>query len=78
MPRSTPPDYELKFADFIRMCADCRKSGVKQVIVASPSTIGDNYAEVVESLSRLAEAGLSLNIASPEPPQRRPKDVARN
>jgi hypothetical protein len=38
--------------------------------VATPSVIGDNYQEMVESLSRLAEAGLSLNIVEPEPPAR--------
>lgn len=78
MPRSIPPDYETKFAEFIRLCTDARKSGVKQVVVATPSVIGDNYHEVVESLSRLAEAGLSLNIAEPEPPARRVTDVSRN
>ncbi len=78
MPRSTPPDYETKFADFIRLCMNARKSGVKQVAVATPSVIGDNYHEVVESLSRLAEAGLSLNIAEPEPPAHRVTDVSRN
>lgn len=78
MPRSTPPDYNSKFADFIRMCAESHKSGVKQLVVATPSVIGDNYAEIVESLSRLAELGLVLSIAEPEPPARRPADISRN
>lgn len=66
MPRFTPPNYETKFADFIRLCRDAAKSGVKQVVIANPSVIGDTHDELIESLSRLAEAGLGLNIAAPE------------
>ena len=66
MPRFTPPDYETKFADFIRLCRESKKSGVKQVVVANPSVIGDTHDEIIESLSRLAEAGLSLSIATAE------------
>ena len=73
-----PPDYESKFAEFIRTCADARKAGVNQIVVAAPSAIGDNYNEVIESLSRLAEAGLSLNIVGPEPSARPATDVSRN
>ncbi len=75
MPRNTPPNYEKKFADFIRLCQESKATGVKAVAVAAPSVIGDNYDEVIESLSRLAEAGLGLQIADPEPPRR---DVSRN
>lgn len=78
MSRSTPPDYATKFADFIRMCSDARKSGLKTIVVATPSVIGDNYAEIIESLSRLAEAGLGLNVAEPEPPARKASDVSHN
>lgn len=66
MPRFTPPDYETKFADFIRLCRDSAKSGIKQVVVANPSVIGDTHDELIESLSRLAEAGLSLSVTDPE------------
>lgn len=66
MPRFTPAGYEMKFADFIRLCRDSQKSGVKQVIVSNPSVLGDTHDEVVESLSRLAEAGLSLHITTAE------------
>lgn len=66
MPRFTPPDYETKFADFIRLCRESKKSGVKQIMVANPSVLGDTHDELVESLSRLAEAGLSLNISNAE------------
>jgi len=75
MARDTPAQYEKKFADFIRMCVDAQASGIKQIVVPTPATIGDNYPEIIESLSRLAEAGLTLAIASPEP---RRNDVSRN
>ena len=75
MPRQTPKDYEKKFAGFVRLCQEARVSGVKQVVVATPSVIGDTRDEMVESLSRLAEAGLTLQVAQPEPPAR---DTSRN
>ena len=60
----TPPDYEKKFADFIRLCAEAKANGVSQMVIAYPWVIGDNYEEVMESLSRLADAGLSLHIGA--------------
>jgi hypothetical protein len=59
-----PPNYEKKFADFIRLCSEAKMNGVSKVIVAYPWAIGDNYEEIIESLSRLADAGLSLHIAA--------------
>ncbi len=58
--------YEKKFADFLRMCAELKSKGATKVLVAHPSTLGDNYDEVIESLSRLADAGLTLHIAKSE------------
>lgn len=66
MARSTPRDYEKKFADFIRLCRDSKISGVKQIVVTNPSVIGDTHEEIIESLSRLAEAELGLHITNPE------------
>lgn len=66
MPRPTPPNYEVKYADFIRICSSAKKSGLKQVVVSNPSVIGYNYEEIVESLSRLAMAGLALSVVQPE------------
>ena len=60
----TPSDYEKKFAGFIRLCTEAKANGVSQVMIAYPWVIGDNYEEVMESLSRLADAGLSLNIGA--------------
>jgi hypothetical protein len=60
----TPSGYEEKFADFIRLCSEARANGVLEVIVPYPWVLGDNYEEVIESLSRLADANLSLHLAS--------------
>ncbi len=61
---NTPPGYEKKFADFIRLCSEAKANGISQVTVAYPWVIGDTYEEMIESLSRLADAGLSLHIAA--------------
>jgi len=58
--------YSRKFASFIETCEKMKDSGVDCVIVASPSVLGDNYAELIESLSRLAEASLGLRVVSRE------------
>ena len=59
-----PESYEKKFSDFIEMCEKARQDNIPQVIVHHPSVLGDTYEEVIESLSRLADAELSLYIAS--------------
>jgi hypothetical protein len=59
-----PSGYEKKFADFIRLCSEAKAKGVSQVTVAYPWVLGDTYEELVESLSRLADMGLSLHIAA--------------
>jgi hypothetical protein len=61
-PKGSPPGYSEKFADFIRMREDATTSEVKAVVIAKPRVIGDSYEEVIESLSRLADAGLMLSI----------------
>jgi hypothetical protein len=64
MNQTNPSGYEKKFADFIKMCAELKGQGVTQIVIASPVALGDNYEEVIESLSRLADAGLALQIAT--------------
>jgi dihydrodipicolinate synthase/N-acetylneuraminate lyase len=61
---STPRDYEAKFAGFINLCAEAKRNGLKQVMVPYPWVLGDNYEELIESLSRLADAELVLQIAA--------------
>lgn len=64
MPRTIPPGYESKYADFIRLCAEARADNVGHVVIAEPWVLGDTYDEIIESLSRLAEAGLALHVGS--------------
>jgi hypothetical protein len=54
--------YEQKFCDFVRLCDQAEKSGLKEVIIAEPWVLGDTYEEVIESLHRLAQANLALRI----------------
>jgi hypothetical protein len=60
---NTPPGYEKKFADFIKLCAETKAKGIREIVVGYPWVLGDNYEELIESLSRLADAELSLRIA---------------
>jgi hypothetical protein len=61
---STPPGYEKKFADFIRLCSEAKSKGTAQIIIGYPWALGDTYEELIESLSRLADAGLTLHIGA--------------
>ena len=62
--RQTPPDgYEEKFAGFIRACEQAKAEGIPNVVIARPQTLGDTYDEIIQSLWRLADAGLALIIA---------------
>ncbi len=55
--------YEQKFANFIQMCEEAKRNDVGAIVVATPEILGDNFDEVIESLSRLADTGLALHIA---------------
>jgi hypothetical protein len=66
MNHNTPPGYETKFAEFIRLCAELKAKGLTEMVVAYPWALGDNYEELIESLSRVADAGLSLHIVAPK------------
>jgi len=63
-PNGNSENYEEKFASFIKMCEEAKQDNIPQVIISRPQDLGDNYEEIVENLSRLAEAGLSLQITS--------------
>lgn len=54
--------YELKFAGLIRLCENAKVQGLRHVVITWPWVIGDTYEEIVESLSRIAAAGLVLHI----------------
>ncbi len=64
MPRTIPPGYESKYAEFIRLCAETKAANIGHVVIAAPWVLGDTYDEIIESLSRLAEAGLALQVGS--------------
>jgi hypothetical protein len=61
MQHKTPTGYGKKFENFIKLCAKAKADGVSEVLVAAPWVIGDTYEEVIESLGRLADAGLALH-----------------
>jgi hypothetical protein len=71
MNHDTSPGYERKFADIIRLCRESKANGVPNIMIAFPSALGDDYQEVIESLSRLADAGLTLHIVSRNPDSHR-------
>ena len=56
--------YKQKFAGFILVCGKANPSGQDVLIIDHPEVIGDDYEELVESLNRLGDAGLSLSIVS--------------
>ena len=46
------------------MCEKAKQDNVTKVVIAHPRILGDNYGEVIESLARIAEAKLLLQITS--------------
>lgn len=56
--------YADKFERLIRICDKARESRVDTILVATPAVLGDTYAEILESLHRIAKAGLVLSILS--------------
>lgn len=62
---------ETKFREFNALLEDAKMGKVDIVVVAWPKVLGDDYEEIVENLSRLAEANLKLaivgRIPGPEP-----------
>lgn len=63
-PHNKSERYENKFASFIEMCKKAKQDNIPNVIISHPQVLGDNYEEIIESLARLADAGLSLQITS--------------
>ena len=55
--------YEKKFADFIKMLAE---TDAEVVIIHNPTALGDDYAEIIESLNRLSAADKKLAIVPPK------------
>ncbi len=55
----SPVGYERKFGEFIRLCAN---PDADIVTIHHPAVLGDDYAEIVESLNRLSDAKKMLLI----------------
>jgi hypothetical protein len=68
--------YEQKFAGLIKLCQKAKTDKIEHIIVTWPWVLGDNYEELIESLSRLAEAGLTIHII--ERSGKSAPDIARN
>jgi hypothetical protein len=60
--------YKQKFAGLIKACDDCKAQGVRLLVVAWPWVLGDTHKELIESLSRIADAGLVLHITERQDP----------
>ena len=54
--------YAAKFGAFIGLCDDAAAGRLDVVVVPEPSALGDTRDEMMESLSRLAEAGALLRV----------------
>lgn len=52
-----------KFDEFDRMCREAKAKGVNAVLIHHPEVLGDDYAELVMNLNKLADAELMLRIA---------------
>lgn len=55
--------YEKKFHS-LRVALEEARAKSCDLVIAQPWIIGDTYEEITESLSRLAEAGVALHVAS--------------
>jgi hypothetical protein len=66
MPESNKPvSYEEKFNGLIELCQRAKENDADLIVVNNPQVLGDNYEELIESLSRISEAGLKLFILPP-------------
>jgi hypothetical protein len=57
--------YEKKRAGLLQLCADAKRDQVDAIVIHSPQMLGDNYDELVNSLNRIADAGLKLVVVPP-------------
>jgi hypothetical protein len=54
--------YEQKFSGLLQLCEDAKRGRVDAIVIHHPEVLGDTYEEMVESLNRIAAAGLKLAI----------------
>jgi hypothetical protein len=63
-PNRNSDNYDKKFASLITMCEKAKQDNIPNIVISHPQVLGDNYEEIIESLARLADTGLSLQITS--------------
>ncbi len=63
--RNYPLAYEQKFSGFLKAITEGTNRPGASILIAEPWVIGDNYEEIVESLSRLAGTDVPLLIVNP-------------
>jgi hypothetical protein len=66
MEASVVTQYERKFASLIKLCNEAMAQKIDVVVVHHPEVLGNNYAEIIESLNRLSAAQLKLAIVPPD------------
>ena len=58
-----------KFKSFYKMIEDAKAHKIDLVLVACPEVLGDNYEEIIENLSLIADADIQLGICGRNPPK---------
>jgi hypothetical protein len=56
------PENAPEVAKLIEMCAKAKHDKLDAVMIHHPQVLGDNYDEMVESMNRIADAGLMIHI----------------
>jgi len=59
--------YEEQFATLYALCEDAAAGHFEVVLIAYPEVLGDNYEEMILSLSLLANAGLLVAVTGASP-----------
>ena len=55
-----------KFVEFDRLIREAKELAADTVLVQSPQVLGDNYDELIDNLTKLANAELALVIVPSE------------
>ena len=58
---------DSKFQEFDKMLDDAKMGKLDAVLISHQEVLGDNYEELIENLSRIAETGLLLGISVRKP-----------
>jgi hypothetical protein len=61
-----PSHYEVKFASLLQAIAEAKTQSAGTMMIHHPEALGDTYAELIESLNRIAAAELHLMILPPD------------